>query len=133
MIYRNKIFLKGCPQKSTALRLGFCHNKLMRILIIEDDQEILKSIRHSLEAESFVIDTATNGERGSYAARTNEYDLVILDFMLPKKDGPTICREIRQSGKHMPILMLSVVSSSDKKASLLNSGADDYLTKPFSF
>jgi DNA-binding response OmpR family regulator len=105
----------------------------MRILIVEDDEDISRSLKSSLEAETFSVDTAADGETGSYLARTNEYDLVILDFMLPKKDGKTICMEIRQAGKTMPIIMLTVRSTTEAKVELLNTGADDYLTKPFSF
>ena len=105
----------------------------MRILIIEDDEDISRSLKSSLEAETFSVDQAFDGERGSYLARTNDYDLILLDYMLPKKDGKTTCMEIRQAGKMMPIIMLTVRSATEAKVELLNAGADDYLTKPFSF
>jgi DNA-binding response OmpR family regulator len=105
----------------------------MRILVVEDDDDIRTVLKLSLEAELFNVDTASDGETGSYMARTNDYDLVILDFMMPKKDGKAVCREIREAGKTMPIIMLTVRSTTEAKVELLNAGADDYLTKPFSF
>ncbi len=105
----------------------------MRILLIDDDKDIRSFLRMSLEAESFVVDEAADGETGSYTARTNDYDIVILDLDLPKKNGSKVCKEIREAGKTMPILMLTVNADSEYKVELLNYGADDYLTKPFSF
>jgi two-component system, OmpR family, response regulator len=105
----------------------------MRILIVEDDPEISNFLRSSLEAELFSVDIAADGEAGSYLARTNDYDLVILDYALPKKDGREVCSEIRQAAKSMPILMLTVRSELPDKVELLNMGVDDYLTKPFQF
>ncbi len=103
----------------------------MRVLLIEDEVDIINFLKPCLESESFIVDTAQTGETGSFQARTNEYDVIILDNMLPKKDGKTVCQEIRQAGKNTPILILSVIAGSDSKADLLNAGADDYLTKPF--
>ncbi|MDQ3076737.1 MAG: response regulator transcription factor [bacterium] len=105
----------------------------MRILLIEDDQDISNSLKVSFEAESFTVDIAVDGYSGSYIARTNEYDLIILDLALPKKNGWDVCNEIRTAHKTTPIIMLSVVSDTQEKIRLLNCGADDYLTKPFSF
>lgn len=105
----------------------------MRILIIEDNTEIRKLLKVGLEAESFAVDTAEDGEKGSFIARTNDYDLVLLDYMLPKKNGDQVCREIRTAGKKMPILLLSVQNEVSDKVTLLQNGADDYMTKPFSF
>jgi DNA-binding response OmpR family regulator len=105
----------------------------MRILIIEDNYEIRNFLIESLAAESFAIDDAEDGDQGSYLARTNEYDLIILDNNLPKKNGMTVCNEIRRIGNDVPIIMLSVESGIDKKVLLLESGADDYMTKPFSY
>lgn len=104
----------------------------MRILIIEDDDSIARFLTISLEAECFVVDRASDGEAGSFLGRTNEYDLIILDNMMPKKSGKQVCDDIRAQGKTMPILMLSAVSETETKTDLLNAGADDYLTKPFS-
>lgn len=105
----------------------------MKILVVEDDPEIRDSLKTSLEAESFAVDTASDGEAGSYLARTNDYDVIVLDLGLPKKDGTTVCTDIRSVGKTTPILMLSVQADTQQKIKLLNAGADDYMAKPFSF
>lgn len=105
----------------------------MRILVIEDEYGIASLLKTGLESEYFVVDVAADGETGSYLARTNEYDLIILDNMLPKKSGKEVCSEIRQAGKTTPIIILSVQSELLTKVDLLDRGADDYLTKPFSF
>lgn len=105
----------------------------MRILIVEDNAHIRSLVKLGLEAESFIVDEASDGEKGSFIARTNDYDLIILDLDLPKKRGSTICKEIRRARKTAPILILSVESELPTKVELLNMGADDYLTKPFSF
>ena len=105
----------------------------MKLLIIEDDSSIRNVLRMSLEAECFAVDEAEDGDHGSYLARTNEYDLVILDNVLPKKLGRQVCQEIRDAGKTMPVLLLSMKSDILEKVKILDSGADDYMTKPFSF
>lgn len=105
----------------------------MRILIIEDNKEIHGLLKIGLETEMFTVDVAEDGEKGSYIARTNDYDLIILDNKLPKKTGVEVCREIRLAGKSMPIILLSVESETEEKIKLLTAGADDYVTKPFSF
>src|SRR5690349_9142000 len=105
----------------------------MRVLVIEDDIETRDFLKIGLEAETYAVDAVSDGERGSYVARTNDYDLILLDNSLPKKDGLEVCYDIRKNGKHTPILMLSVIADHDEKVNLLNAGVDDYLTKPFSF
>jgi DNA-binding response OmpR family regulator len=103
----------------------------MRILVIEDEKHIQNILKAGLESEYFVVDLADNGHDGSYHARTNDYDLVILDNILPKKDGLTVCREIRRAEKTVPILVLSVKSETNTRVDMLDAGADDYLMKPF--
>ena len=105
----------------------------MKILLIEDEKAIINFLKPNLEDACFVIDVAEDGESGSFMARTNNYDLIILDNVLPKKEGNQVCQEIRDAKKNTPILMLSVVANAEKKIEMLNLGADDYLTKPFSF
>jgi two-component system, OmpR family, response regulator len=105
----------------------------MKILITEDNSAIRNVLRMSLEAMSFSVDEAENGEDGSFLARTNEYDLVILDNVLPQKMGKQVCKEIREAGKTMPVLLLSMKNEVNDKIDLLDCGADDYMTKPFSF
>lgn len=104
----------------------------MRILIIEDDRELRQALQKALTDESFVVDTADNGEGGSYTARTNHYDLILLDYLLPGKNGDTVCKELRALQVHVPILLMSIKTSTLDKVNLLESGADDYLCKPFS-
>lgn len=105
----------------------------MRILIIEDDSDIRTMLGLYLESACFAVDTTGDGADGSYLARTNDYDVIVLDYMLPNKDGLRICHEIRESGKTMPIIMTTVRSAINDKVELLNTGADDYITKPYSF
>lgn len=103
------------------------------MLVVEDDPEIASFLKRSFESESFAVDVAMDGERGSYSARTNGYDIVILDNMLPKKQGLEVCRDIRGNGQTMPIIILSVRSEIPEKITLLKAGVDDYMTKPYSF
>ena len=103
----------------------------MRILIVEDEEKIVHFLKESLEAEYFAVDIALDGEQGAHLAAINDYDLIILDNVLPKKEGIEICKEIRARNQTMPILVLSVKTDALKKVDLLNAGADDYLTKPF--
>ncbi len=105
----------------------------MRILLIEDEKKLATFLKGKLEEKCFTVDIAHDGEKGSFFARTNDYDLIVLDNVLPKKSGPEVCKEIRDRGRHMPILVLSVKTETDAKIELLNAGADDYLAKPFSF
>lgn len=105
----------------------------MRILLVEDEPTIAEFLKRHLEEKCFVVDHAADGEAGSFAARTNEYDLVLLDNLLPKKSGLDVIGEIRSRGRHVPILVISVRGDIEAKVELLNAGADDYLAKPFSF
>lgn len=103
------------------------------MLIIEDNESLLQTLADKLERESFIVDTASEGNRGSYLARTNEYDLIVLDNNLPKKNGEEICKEVRAYGRETPILVISNKIDPDEKVILLDAGADDYISKPFSF
>jgi two-component system OmpR family response regulator len=105
----------------------------MRILIVEDDKDISALLERSFREGSFSVDVAEDGEKGSFLARTNAYDIIVLDNLLPKKNGIDVCREIRAAGKTVPILMLSAIQEPAVKTEGLNAGADDYLAKPFSF
>ena len=106
----------------------------MRILIVEDEHKIARAIKEGLEAESFAVDLAFEGQEGLNAARYEEYDLVILDRMLPGgMDGAEICSTLRKEGNHVPILMLTARDQVRDRVSGLNAGADDYVIKPFSF
>jgi heavy metal response regulator len=105
----------------------------MRILVVEDEQKILKFIQRGLKEEDYSIDVTGDGEEGYFLAGTNEYDLIILDIMLPKMDGLTICRKLRREGNNTPIIMLTAKDTVKDKVKGLDSGANDYLPKPFAF
>ena len=105
----------------------------MRILVVEDEEKIAKFIKRGLKEEGYAVDVAHDGEEGHFMATTNEYDLTILDWMLPKLDGLHLCRKLRDEHVNTPILMLSAKDSVKDKVSGLDSGADDYLAKPFAF
>jgi two-component system OmpR family response regulator len=105
----------------------------VKALLVEDSRELRTVLRKALEQEGYAVDEAEDGAAGSFAARTNEYDVVILDNELPRKPGLLVCQEVRQAGRTMPILMLSVRSDAVEKAAHIDAGADDYVAKPFSF
>ncbi|TNC51972.1 response regulator transcription factor [Rubellimicrobium rubrum] len=106
---------------------------MARILLVEDDPRIVSFIRRGLQAEGHVIDTADTAARGLNMARENDYPLLILDRMLPDMDGAEICRQLRQERVGSRILMLTAKDTLGDKVGGLRAGADDYLTKPFSF
>lgn len=105
----------------------------MRILLIEDEVEIANFLKASLENELFAVDLASDGERGSYLGQSGDYDLIILDYILPKLNGDQVLANIRRDRPHVPIIILTVKSEFTIKNNLFNLGADDYLTKPFLF
>jgi DNA-binding response OmpR family regulator len=103
----------------------------MRVLLIEDDRKAARLLSKGLQEEGFVVDVASTGEDGEEQAALNEYDVVILDWLLPGRDGLAVCRALRASGNSTPILMLTARDSVADRVSGLGTGADDYLTKPF--
>jgi DNA-binding response OmpR family regulator len=105
----------------------------MRVLLIEDDRKAARLLSRGLQEEGFVVDVASTGEGGEEQAALNEYDVVILDWLLPGRDGLAVCRALRVSGNSTPILMLTARDSVSDRVSGLGTGADDYLTKPFAF
>jgi DNA-binding response OmpR family regulator len=105
----------------------------MRLLLVEDDSRIARFVARGLQEQSYAVDVAENGDDALYQAEINDYDVVILDVMIPVKDGFAICRAIRDLGKRMPILMLTARDAVEDRIRGLDSGADDYLTKPFEF
>ncbi|HDZ76654.1 MAG TPA: response regulator transcription factor [Candidatus Omnitrophica bacterium] len=105
----------------------------MRILVIEDEKKIASFIKRGLKEKSYSVDVAFDGDKGFFLAEINPYDLIVLDIMLPGKDGLFICRELRKKNIAVPILMLTARDEIEDKVSGLDSGADDYLTKPFAF
>jgi len=105
----------------------------MRILLIEDEKKLASFIARGLREQHYTVDVAHDGLEGLFLAETNPYDLIVLDLILPGKDGISICRELREKGNDVPVLMLTAKDRLDDKVSGLDSGADDYLTKPFAF
>jgi len=105
----------------------------MRVLLIEDDRKAARLLTKGLQEEGFVVDVAGTGEDGEEKATVNEYDLLVLDWLLPGKDGLAVCRALREAGNSTPILMLTARDAVADRVSGLRTGADDYLTKPFAF
>ena len=105
----------------------------MRILLVEDDRKAARLLTRGLQEEGFVVDVAPTGEDGEERSAVNDYDVIVLDWLLPGKDGLAVCRALRAAGNSIPILMLTARDSVVDRVSGLGAGADDYLTKPFAF
>lgn len=105
----------------------------MRILVVEDERRLAGIIKRGLWEENYSVDTSFDGEDAQYMAETIAYDLIILDVMLPKKDGITLCHELRTKMINTPILMLTARDTVEDRVRGLDSGADDYMVKPFAF
>jgi len=105
----------------------------MRVLVVEDEHKIAAFIKRGLEENAYAVDVAYDGEEGYDWARSFEYDLIVLDVMLPKVDGITLCEQLRDEGNRAHILMLTARDSVDDRVAGLDAGADDYLVKPFAF
>ncbi|MER5564388.1 response regulator transcription factor [Streptomyces sp. NPDC002506] len=105
----------------------------MEILVVEDDQQVATALRRGLEAEGYTVDIASDGITGLRLAERHAYQVVVLDIMLPGLNGYRVCAELRKAGMATPILMLSAKNGEYDEAEGLDTGADDYLTKPFSY
>src|SRR5436309_5751680 len=105
----------------------------MRLLLTEDDQEAARLLAKGLREEGWVVDIAHSGDAGDEMASVNTYDAIVLDWMLPDRDGVTVCQSLRESGLQAPILILTARDAIEDRVLGLNAGADDYLTKPFAF
>ena len=105
----------------------------MRILVVEDEKKVANFIKKGLEEEHYSVDTVHDGETGLYMAEVNEYDLIVLDLMIPKIDGLEVLRKIRGNKNNVPILVLTAKDSVEDIVKGLDAGCDDYLTKPFEF
>ena len=105
----------------------------MRLLIVEDDKKVGAFLERGLKEENYAVDVCRSGADALYMAQVYPYDVIILDIMLPGKDGFSVCRELRENGVLTPIIMLTAKDTLDDKVQGLTVGADDYLTKPFSF
>jgi two-component system OmpR family response regulator len=105
----------------------------MRVLVVEDEVRLVETVRRALTAEGFNVDVAHDGAEGLWAASENAYDAVVLDIMLPKLSGYRVCEQLREAGIWTPVLMLTAKDGEYDQADAFDLGADDYLTKPFSF
>ncbi|MGH8700725.1 MAG: response regulator [Burkholderiales bacterium] len=105
----------------------------MRILLVEDEPRAARMLAKGLREHTYAVDVAADGEEALYQAGVNDYDLIILDIMLPHKDGFEVCRELRAQGLTVPVLMLTARDAVKDRITGLDTGADDYLTKPFDF
>ncbi len=105
----------------------------MRILVIEDEKKVAEFIKKGLEEEHYAVDMAHDGETGLYLAEVNEYDLIVLDLMIPKIEGWEVLKKIRENKNSVPILILTARDTVEDIVKGLDSGCDDYLTKPFAF
>ncbi len=105
----------------------------MRILLVEDDTKVARFVRNGLKEEGFAVDVAEDGQQGLNFARDFDYDVIILDILLPKLDGISVLKSIRTRDPQTPVLMLTAMDTIEDKIRGLNKGADDYLTKPFAF
>ena len=105
----------------------------MKILVVEDDSKVAGFIDHGLKEEGYIVDVASDGEEATMLAHANEYDIILLDLLLPKKNGFQVANELRREGRNTPILMLTSRDAIEDVVRGLDAGADDYLTKPFKF
>lgn len=105
----------------------------MRVLVVEDERRMAAALQRGLQAEGFAVDLAHDGEEGLHTARQGDYDVVVLDIMLPRLSGYNVCKQLRAEENWVPILMLSAKDGEYDMADGLDLGADDYLTKPFSY
>ena len=105
----------------------------MRILVVEDDAKIASAVRRGLESEGFTVEVADNGDDGWWMATEGNFDVIVLDIMLPGRNGFVLCRDLRAADNWVPILMLTAKDGELDEAEGLDTGADDYLTKPFAF
>ncbi|RMF94449.1 MAG: DNA-binding response regulator [Nitrospinota bacterium] len=105
----------------------------MRILVVEDEKKLASFLKRGLEEEHYAVDVAYDGEEGWYLSQVNDYDLIILDIMLPQMDGFTFCRKLRSQQRDTPLILLTARDAVEDRVTGLNLGADDYLVKPFAF
>lgn len=110
-----------------------CDRGIMRVLVVEDDLHLARAIRRGLESEGFAVDVAPDGEEGLWLAAESAYDAIVLDIMLPGVDGYTVCARLREADNWAPILMLTARNGELDETAALDTGADDFLAKPFSY
>src|SRR5437588_13066375 len=103
----------------------------MRVLLVEDDPRIARFVSQALREQAYAVDVTADGEDALYKAAINDYDAIILDVMIPGRDGFEVCRELRAAGSNVPVIMLTARDTIEDRVEGLDTGADDYLTKPF--
>ena len=105
----------------------------MRILVVDDDKHLVQALKRGLEAEGYAVDVALDGLEAQWLAAENSYDAIVLDIMLPGLSGDALCAKLREAGDWTPILMLTAKTAANEEANALDTGADDFLSKPFSY
>lgn len=105
----------------------------MRLLLAEDDPQLREALARGLREQTFAVDTVADGEHAVIQAAVHDYDAIVLDVLMPRRDGLEVCRELRNRGSHVPILLLTARDAVEDRIAGLDAGADDYLTKPFAF
>jgi DNA-binding response OmpR family regulator len=131
---RRKIMPEHAAQRPPGSRIGRVqYDVAMRLLLVEDDPGVLRFVLKGLREQAYAVDTAATGDDALYQAEINTYDLIILDVMIPGRDGFAVCKQIRSTGNRVPILMLTALDGVEDRIAGLDVGADDYLTKPFAF
>ncbi len=105
----------------------------MRILVVEDEKKVASFIRKGLQSEGYAVDVAYDGVEGEFLAQNNDYDVIVLDIMLPRKNGIDILKDLREKDIRIPVLILTAKGATEEKVEALDAGADDYLTKPFAY
>src|SRR5215470_11604901 len=123
--------LETRPTICAILRRDRVGDHGMRVLLIDDDPRTTRAISRGLREESYVVEIVASGEEGASVAEENDYNLIVLDWYLPGKDGLAVCRDLRARGTTTPILMLTARDALADRVAALDAGADDYLTKPF--
>jgi two-component system, OmpR family, copper resistance phosphate regulon response regulator CusR len=125
--------LTPAASASSHFPLQLPYDARMRLLLVEDDTRIARFVAKGLREQAYAVDVSNTGDDALYQAAINTYDLMILDVMIPGRNGFEVCRELRKSGQRMPILMLTARDAVEDRIAGLDHGADDYLTKPFEF
>jgi two-component system copper resistance phosphate regulon response regulator CusR len=129
----NLLIITTTIRRAIKVVLFGCYDLIVKVLIVEDEFKAATYLRKGLSEHGYVTDVASNGEDGLYLAQNSEYDLLILDVMLPSRDGWSVMSELRRSGKQTPVLFLTARDSVPDRVKGLELGADDYLVKPFAF
>src|SRR5712675_1075622 len=132
-VYRGRLRIDVRSTGFTNIRVCVRKTYFMRLLLVEDDARIARFVAKGLREEAYAVDVTANGDDALYETAINSYDLIILDVMIPGRNGFEVCRELRKAGQRVPILMLTARDAVEDRISGLDSGADDYLTKPFEF